>query len=79
MDFQPSNFHILDTLLVSLGATVFIKSVKTSVLCLTYFNISKEAATCVRTAHGKVTAQVKERQVCVEHHCIFVHDSNSMK
>lgn len=44
-----------------------------------FFNISKEAAMCVGTARGKVIGQVKERQVCVEHHCIFVHDSNSMK
>lgn len=25
-----------------------------------YFNISKETATCVRTAYGRVTGQVKE-------------------
>lgn len=43
-----------------------------------YFNISKEAAMCVRAACGKLIGQVKE-EVCVEHHCIFVHDSNSMK
>lgn len=46
MDFQGSDFHIVDTLLLSLGGMVFMNSRKMLFLCVNYIlNVYNEAAT----------------------------------